>query len=194
MPPISPLVHAPRSRSLRGEAREIYDKFLPVLAGTPGLSNRALSNRFSVPYGSTGEPARCARDTLGLSDIEGGRAVSIDRNTYEAACRALSVSAVPGKRVTKEMDIPVLPAMPVPSTPVTVTPVVVQAAPVTPAPVAPAPAPQPVSKPQDENADFKDLVNLIRSEMVKRNITKLVVTPDNVDATKVITVNESLGF
>jgi hypothetical protein len=30
--------------------------------------------------------------------------------------------------------------------------------------------------------------------MVKRNITKLVVTPDNVDATKVITVNESLGF
>ena len=198
MPPISPLAHSPRSRSLRGEARELYDKFVPVLAATPGLSNRALSNRFGAPYGSTGEPARCARDTLGLSDVEGGRAVSIDRNTYEAACRALSITAVAGKRVTKEMDLPTVAPLPVPSTPVTVKPVVVQAATVTftpaPAPVAPPPAPEPAPKPQDENADFKDLVLLIRTEMAKRNITKLVVTPDNVDATKVITVNESLGF
>jgi hypothetical protein len=30
--------------------------------------------------------------------------------------------------------------------------------------------------------------------MAKRNITRLVVTPENVDVTKTITVNETLGF
>jgi hypothetical protein len=72
----------------------------------------------------------------------------------------------------------------------------------TPSPVpmpvpVPVPAPKPAVpalKPTDEMQEFRDLVNLLRAEMTKRNITKLVVTPESVDATKVITVNESLGF
>ena len=189
MPALPVITHSPRSRSLRGEARELYDKFLPLLAEHPGLSNRGISNRIGCAYGSTGEPARCARDTLGLSDADGGRGVSINRTVYEAVCKARSLVPVRGAKVSKEMDIPV-PALPVASAPVTVVPVVTPSV----APVSPAPAPVSPKASVDENAEFKDLVNLLRQEMAKRNITKLVVTPEGVDATKVITVNESLGF
>ena len=206
------LTHAPRSRSLKGEARELYEKFLPVLAASPSLSNRALANHFNSAYGSTGEPARSARDTLGIVDVDGGRAVSLSRNVYDAACKALGVSPVLAQRLEKQFSVaeasPVVAstlASAVTAAPViTPAPVVIENATVTftPSPVpmpvpVPVPAPKPAApalKPTDEMQEFRDLVNLLRSEMIKRNITKLVVTPESVDATKVITVNESLGF
>lgn len=187
------LFHSSRGKALRGEARLVYDRVLPLLAAHPALSNRAISEGINVPYGSTGEPARAARETLGISDEQGGQSVAINRPVYEAACAALNLTPVEGNRfpksystATKQQSVPTPPPAPIPAPVATPAP--------TPAPV-PAPVAATAPKPAvDENTDLKDLVLLIRTEMAKRNITRLVVTPESVDATKVVTVTESLGF
>jgi hypothetical protein len=193
--PMATLNHSSRAKSLRGEARSIYDRVLFLLAATPSMSNRALSESLNVPYGSTGEPARAGRETLGITDENGGQSVKINRPTYEAACAALGVAPVSGSHYPKSYST----AVPPTATPAPVLAAALVSPPPAPTPVAapapkPAPAPAPAPVPRDDNADLKDLVSLIRAEMGKRNITQLIVTPDGVEATKVVTVTENLGF
>jgi len=189
--------HHPRVKNLGQKGlRSLYDLFLIALAEDPSLSNRAISNQFNTAYGSTGEPARCARLTLGLSmsSDTGNSIVNIDRSRYEKVCKALGVTPVPGTTYTKTAGHnPDKPSAPVIEKPAVVPPPAPVAAPVTaPAIRADDEAEQFAKKPTIN--DLRDLVILLRAEMAKRNITKLILTPDDVEAIKVVTVSETLGF
>lgn len=199
-----PIKHSPRVAALgTGTLRTMYDRFLPYLAQNPGASNKGLAEVFDFPYGSCGEPGRCARETLGLTldKMSGNMAMLIDRPVYEAVCAAIGVQPVEGAKVTKEAIYPPKEEITRPAKkPITERtqksklPVVatVEAASVPPAVRADFEASEHARK--TDLGDLKDLVLLLRVEMQKRNITKLVITPDAADATKTVVVNESLGI
>ena len=193
------VLHAGRAKHLRGSARDLYEQFLPMLAIAPGLSNKHLSERTNKPYGTVGEPARCARETMGLRDEDGGgHHVLIDRNIYEKNCAILGLPPIQGVRISKgealdvaarkedlnpkEQAAPPPPPPPSPPAPIRFEPSAVSDV------NAPPPAPR------DALADIRSLVEMLRAEMASRNISRMVITPTGVDVTRVVVIDESLGF
>jgi hypothetical protein len=161
------------------KGRQDYTKVMHALLESPGLTNSALMEATGFPKGTIAVLANMARNTMGVTTSAGNLPVTLERDRYEYWCKKYEVAPVEGTQIAKVGSV----------APKVVTP-------------EPAPAPRqaftpvalPKPKPTDEMQDFRDIVNLLRAEMEKRNITRLVVTPEGVDATRVVTVNESLGF
>jgi hypothetical protein len=175
--------YEPMYYSVGEKRKQDYLKVLTALAALPSASNRTLESFVDIPRGSLSGLAEACRKNLGVENGHNNKYVTLDRAKYEWWCARLHVTPVKGDRLDKVLT-DVAPDPVVAPEPVVVAPA--------PKPVVvPAPAPKPLA---DEMQDFRDLVNLLRSEMAKRNITRLVVTPENVDVTKTITVNETLGF
>jgi hypothetical protein len=168
--------YEPMYYSVGEKRKQDYLKVLTALAVLPSASNRALEAFVDTPRGTLSGLAEACRKNLGVENGHNNKYVTLNRAKYEWWCHSLNVNPVKGERLDKvageTAPEPVVAPVPKPVAP-------------------PPPAPKPAS---DEMRDFKDIVNLLRAEMVKRNITRLVVTPETVDATRVVTVNETLGF
>lgn len=168
--------YEPMYYSVGEKRKQDYLKVLTALAVLPSASNRGLEAFVDIPRGTLSGLAEACRKNLGVENGHNNKYVTLDRAKYEWWCRSLNVPPVKGDRLDKVVGE-------------TASEPAVAPEPVVPPPPPPAPKP-----PSDEMRDFKDIVNLLRAEMVKRNITRLVVTPETVDATRVVTVNETLGF
>jgi hypothetical protein len=177
-----------------GEKRKKdYQEVLRELAKNPAMSNRGLEDPTNIPRGTVTGLAESARKTLGIANGYNNKYVTLDRPRYAWWCEKLGVTPVENDALPK-VTVPGEKKIVRKTRPATVPPPIYRKPEPVPAPVAtPVSVPVPET-PRDENADLKDLVGLIRLEMVRRNITKMVVTPENVEVTRLVVTTETLGY
>jgi hypothetical protein len=178
MPSTSSLQLAPDTTRFRVES--LYHQLLKVLAADPALTRDETVQRLHITASSSFSTTwATARKELGISSVRTGP-VTIDRPVYEAACATLGVTPVEGTTLHRERKPP--------APQLTILP---------PPPVAAAPkveAPPQVEPPKDDLAEIREILALLRDEMVKRDIRQMVVTPEGVDFTRVVTVSGKMEF
>jgi hypothetical protein len=178
MPSTSSLHLAPDTTRFRVES--LYHQLLKVLAADPALTRDETVQRLHITASSSFSTTwATARKELGISSVRTGP-VTIDRPVYEAACATLGVTPVEGTTLHRERKPP--------APQLTILP---------PPPVAAAPkveAPPQVEPPKDDLAEIREILALLRDEMVKRDIRQMVVTPEGVDFTRVVTVSGKMEF
>ena len=158
----------------------LYHRVLSVLAVNPSLTRDETAESVNCSTGSTFSTMWTkARKELGIASVRTGP-VTIDRPVYEAACATLGVTPVVGATFYRERKPP--------APQLTILP---------PPPVAPTPkveSPSVTEPPKDDLAEIREILALLRDEMVKRDIRQMVVTPEGVDFTRVVTVSGKMEF
>jgi hypothetical protein len=129
-----------------------------------------------------------ARRMLGVYSIRTSP-VQIEREQYVKVCASLGITPVEWtERARARRGAPETTVAPV-------APVVETPAPVveTPMPVAAPPVAE-TAAPSDDLSDLREILALLRDEMVKRDIRRMLVTPEGVDFTRVVTVTGKMEF
>lgn len=77
------------------ELTEVQRKILTALAGSPGISNRALAEQYSLSHGQTWSAVTWGRTVLGIATSEGKQKnVQVNAKTYKEVCVRLGLDHV----------------------------------------------------------------------------------------------------
>ena len=153
---------------------------IETLVGDPTLTCADLAERLNLPpTGTIVGNFRNARILLGIQ-TRSPSIVHIDRSRYENACRLLGVTPVPGtvlERPIKRAEAPPTLEAAVPAAPVEVAPPEVNE--------------QKAAKTGGFN-ELKEIIAMLRDEMAKHDIRRMVISPDDVSFTRVVVVEDKL--
>jgi hypothetical protein len=188
-------------------------KVLNMLAEDPSLSCAEISAILQVtPTGRIAYSYKDARNILGLENTNPYTVVA-ERAMYEAVCRILGVQPKSGTQFVREGTKGRIEAkqngrretQPAPQP--QVLPFLQPVAAAEPEPLPPEPTipPAPIATPSvvqfekssGQTSDFgelKQIIALLRDEMAKHDIRRLVVSPDDVSMTRVVVVEDRLEF
>jgi hypothetical protein len=191
VPPAETKPAAPQwaNPGITDEQKATYVKLLRYIAENPLVTKEDGATYLGCsPLNSTYDKFwQTARRTLGIHSIRTSP-VSIHHPTYDPMCASLGIPPV--EWTTKAR--PLRRAATAPLVPVVTPPPVVAA------PAAEVPDVEPVvaetSAPSDDLAELREILALLRDEMVKRDIRRMVVTPSGVDFTRVVTVEAKMEF
>lgn len=165
----------------RHQNGSLHHRVLCVLAENPAYTRDETADCLEVSPSSTFSTLWAkARKELGISSVRTGP-VMLDRSIYVPACATLGVRPVDGETIYRGRKLPKTPAA---------------APPVESPPVADAPlvAASVMTPPTDDLAEIREILTLLRDEMAKRDIRRMVVTPEGVDFTRVVTVIGKMEF
>lgn len=200
--------------SYRGqpERQKNFMYVMKVLAENPTLTTKEIGVLYNKHHGTQISYkgiltvlARDARVVLGLSYDAGGN-VYINRPLYEHTCKACGATPVAGDRFRRNGNLSGGTAVKVAKATEKAAPKAPPVAPVKPAPVAAAPVevtptvappaepPAAMDAQKGELDDLKEILSMLREEMAKRDIRRLVVTPTGVDMTRVVVQETKLEF
>ena len=182
--------------------RQRFDATVKLLAIDPRLTSVELAERLqTTARGNYPTIYRQARELLGIRSLNPNQ-VTLDRKKYDAACKTLHIVPIKGGPVFDRA--PVEARVSKKSTPAPVDTLnVIQPIPES----TPAPAPeknvqeanvvqfQQKAKNQSVEMDeLKEIIALLREEMAKRDIRRLVVSPEGVAMTRVVVVEDTLDI
>lgn len=176
-----------------GADRTEYDRLIRFIATNPLVTKEETAAYMGVSvYNATYDVYwRTARRTLGVVSMRTSP-VTIDRTLYEPACAELGITPVGWSECARTRKInatPALAELPTPPSP---------AAHADAPPAAAAPAPvafiAETPAPSDDLTELREILAMLRDEMVKRDIRRMVVTPSGVDFTRVVTVEAKMEF
>jgi hypothetical protein len=168
-----------------GVALEQYDGIFPILAAQPTLTGGQVLDAYTAKVGHPvtrngrfNEVYRDVRKALGITSNAGGT-VTVDRVAYEAVCAHIGVTPQEGTTFHRPANAARRASAAAPPPPVVVSPT----------------APSFITAGQKgELDDLREIVAMLRDEMARRDIRRLVVTPDDVAFTRVVTVEGKLEF
>jgi hypothetical protein len=168
-----------------GVALEQFDGILPILVTQPTLTGGQVLEAYTAKVehpvtrnGRFNEVYRDVRKALGITSNAGGT-VTVDRVAYEGVCAHIGVTPLDGTTFHRPPNARRAAATAAPPPPVVVSPA----------------APSFITAGQkDDLHDLREIVAMLRDEMARRDIRRLVVTPDDVAFTRVVTVEGKLEF
>ena len=170
----------------------VLERVITYLAKNPLARGRTVANAVGEPSATVPAQIGPARSVLGITS--GSLGVTVDLATWKRACKKhglTDVFPVPKDGFIPREDAPVLDARPAPK------PRPLREYPLARPPVAtPVPVPVPVVASEvaggDPLKDVRDLVELLRSEMVKHRIESLTLTATDTKVRRLVVVDESL--
>ena len=166
--------------------RDRYRGMLMILAVRPDSTGTAVSERMGWKSGVTFRNIwSTCRSVLGIERNRSDEVI-LDRSVYEPACKALGVPPVEWTRLRRPRDLTV-DRKPVPS--IQLSPVPPLSSLVLTAPVADT---EKITVKPTDTRELKEIITLLREEMARQDMRRLVITPTVVEFIRVVTVEGKL--
>jgi hypothetical protein len=162
--------------------RNRYREMILLLAEQPDLTGAEVSERMDWTSGIGFRTVwQKVRTVLGIQSNRSGEVI-IDRESYVPACEALGVAPIEWSRIRRprEVNKDMTPGASIQLFP---TP--------TSAPTR-APDTDKISVKPTDTKELKEIITLLREEMARQDMRRLVITPTEVEFTRVVTVEGKL--